>query len=266
MHMMILPPTVEYPREIGRGTHGVVYRALWKQQTIAMKCIPKRTHSREMWKKEIDMMCALEDVTGVPSFMDALETRDAYCILMEHMRGRQGASVVHDSRNGGYPTEDLLRTWVKDMVGILGACHERGIVYNDVKPDNVLVTPYQAHVVDLGSCRMYTRSQGKPIGTPYYFAPEKFMGYNEYASDVWSLGITLYLWACGHHPFYRNVPLSSPIQMKEHLWATPLLFPEDPWDHYSPLLKDLLTRILRKHPRDRMGLDTLMYHPWLDHY
>lgn len=259
---MSLPAKAKYTREIGRGSHGIVYRATWNNQTVAIKCIPKRTHKDTQWKREVEMMQSLSNIHGLPRLLAAEETRDSYCIVMSHIQGTDGSTVLSDVRHGGYVYEETLRVWLKDLVHILQEIHRREIVYNDLKPNNMLVAFDQAFLVDVGSCRKHTLRKGKPIGSPYYFAPEKFEGYNLYESDVWSLGVTIHSLVCGYHP-YAFPYVETPKDLLTMIMNTPLAFQREPWSKRSDDLKDLLQRMLEKDPANRIYLDDILEHPWL---
>lgn len=261
--MLQLPAKAKYTREIGRGSHGIVYRASWNNSTVAIKCIPKRTHRESQWLQEVEMMKATQDIHGLPKFIASEETKDSFCIVMEHIQGTKGCTVLQDVRNGGQVYEETLRVWTKDVVTILQQLHDRDIVYNDIKPSNMLVNYDQAFLVDVGSCRKHTLRKGKPIGSPYYYAPEKFEGYNLMESDVWALGVTLHQFVCGKHPFAPFVA-DTPRELQTMIMMTPMDLSRDPWDVKSPGLKDFITQLLQKDPSRRMCLRDAWDHPWLE--
>jgi TPR repeat protein len=114
---------------------------------------------------------------------------------------------------------------VRDVARALGHAHARGIVHRDVKPENVLVDREgRVRVADFGlaaasDLERLTRS-GTIVGTPSYMAPEQITGERGAVgpwSDVWSLGVLLYLALTDALPFAAEnlVTLSMQIATKD---------------------------------------------------
>ena len=106
----------------------------------------------------------------------------------------------------------------KDLATGLYFAHTKGLIHRDIKPANILITSQNIpKIVDFGiacssqSCRLnmdfYKAQccQGR-IGTPLFMAPETISsGESYFASDVWSLGVTIFLLASGRYPFnFKN--------------------------------------------------------------
>lgn len=91
--------------------------------------------------------------------------------------------------------------------------HEHGICHRDLKPENFLFTDNtedaEIKLIDFGlSKRFGAIQESHPdekmhtiVGTPYYVAPEVLKGNYDFACDVWSLGVILYIMLCGYPPF-----------------------------------------------------------------
>jgi serine/threonine protein kinase len=90
-----------------------------------------------------------------------------------------------------------------DLLEILSAAHEKGIVHRDIKPDNVFLTKNGAiRILDFGIARLReaatsgsTTRSGHSVGTPAYMAPEQALGHTKKLgphSDVWSVGATMF--------------------------------------------------------------------------
>jgi hypothetical protein len=117
----------------------------------------------------------------------------------------------------------------------LAAAHQRGIVHRDLKPENVIRTPGgDIKILDFGLARfrdvapsdVVLSADGTILGTPAYMSPEQIRGTDADArSDLFSLGIMLYEFLTGIHPFMGSDPASTiarvleaePPRLVEHL-------------------------------------------------
>lgn len=106
--------------------------------------------------------------------------------------------------------EDKAKDWFRALADAVAFLHARGVVHNDIKPANILLTPADAPVlVDFGFAQRYdVRGEGAFVsrlsyGTPEYLAPERARGlaHDTRKSDVWALGVTLFEILEGRTPF-----------------------------------------------------------------
>lgn len=103
-------------------------------------------------------------------------------------------------------TEVAIKAFGKDILAGLRYLHERGIIFVDLRPSNLLLNEYSVvKLADFGQARRIvdlTPTESKR-GTPYYMAPELFQDGSVYSyySDFWAFGCVLYEMAAGHPPF-----------------------------------------------------------------
>ncbi|MEU3312327.1 serine/threonine-protein kinase [Streptomyces sp. NPDC006662] len=134
-------------------------------------------------------------------------------IVMELVKG----GSLHDRlAEGPLPVPEVLRLGL-DILSALRAAHAEGVLHRDVKPANVLLRPDGAAVLTdfgiaaLGGATALT-STGVLIGSPEYIAPERARGEEGLAaSDLWSLGMMLYVAAEGTHPLRRSTSLATVV-------------------------------------------------------
>lgn len=168
-------------------------------------------------------------------------------LVMEYVDGVSLSGLV--LRDGAL-TPDQAAPVVQQAADALAAAHAAGIVHRDVKPSNIMITSDgQAKLGDFGIARAKadaTLTQtGLVTGSPAYLAPEVAAGgMATTASDVWSLGATLFHALAGHPPYevkdnlmgalYRIVH-EEPPRLANAGWLTPVLEhtmtrePEDRW-------------------------------------
>jgi serine/threonine-protein kinase len=130
---------------------------------------------------------------------DGVTAAGATFLVMELLEGRTLEALIRE--NGVLPANQVL-VYAEQLLGILIAAHDRGIVHRDIKPENVFITADGvvkvldfgiAAVVD-GSRRRTTR-QGTLLGTPGFMPPEQARAKWDQVdarSDIWAVGATLF--------------------------------------------------------------------------
>ncbi len=105
----------------------------------------------------------------------------------------------------GLPADTVV-SWIRQALVGLGACHDRGLLHRDIKPDNIFLdTPEFALLGDFGLAYQMDRDGTAPAeGSTYTIAPEMWStGRGTVASDIYSMGVTAYRLLTGEWPFDR---------------------------------------------------------------
>jgi serine/threonine protein kinase len=141
---------------------------------------------------------------GVAAVYDVVSGEDSPYIVMQLVKGRPLAELI--AEQGPLPAHRVADIG-RQVLAALVAGHVVGVLHQDLKPGNVMITPDgQAVLTDFGIAAMagdpsITRA-GFVLGTPGYVAPERANGMPATpAADLWSLGVTLYAALCGRGPF-----------------------------------------------------------------
>lgn len=157
-----------------------------------------------------------------------------------------GTSLYDRLVEGPLPVAEVVHV-AKSLLNALGAAHAAGIVHRDVKPPKVMLAATgEVLLIDFGIAVHLadTRTMnGLIIGSPGYMAPERVHGERgEAASDLFSLGATLYHAVQGDSPFHRGDPAESAAAVLHH---------EPPLPRAETGLAMLVMRMLEKDPACR---------------
>lgn len=147
-------------------------------------------------------------------------------------------------------SEDRMRFYAAQIVLALGYLHSHGVIYRDLKLENLLLDR-EGHikVADFGLCKediTYGGTTNTFCGTPEYIAPEVIED-NDYGRQVdwWALGVVMYEMVFGRLPFFnqnREVLCEMIVREKVHFRRS-----------ISRELQDILSRLLEKSPSKRLG-------------
>ncbi|MDF5756876.1 protein kinase [Spongiactinospora sp. TRM90649] len=186
---------------------------------------------------------------GVAAVYDVLEERGHPWIVMELVESKTLGAAIRE--RGALPVSEVAEIGTQ-VIAALRAAHQAGVLHRDVKPDNVLLTPDgRAVLTDFGIATMEDDSPmtrtGILVGTPAFIAPERAAGGGAVrASDMWSLGVTLYLAVEGRSPFHRGHPLAT-LGAVMHDEPAPV--------SRAGALAPLIAALLRKDPGTRPSPD-----------
>ncbi|NUT42782.1 MAG: serine/threonine protein kinase, partial [Thermoactinospora sp.] len=164
-----------------------------------------------------------------------------------------GGSLQDRLTRGPMPPWEVARLG-REVLSALRAAHAVGIQHRDVKPANVLLREDGRSVLtDFGIAAVRESTSltatGSFIGSPEYIAPERINGQEgDPASDLWSLGMLLYVAVEGRHPLRRSTTLAT---------LAAVLNQEVPPPERAGPLGPVLHALLRRDPAARPDADTL---------
>ncbi|MGH3545294.1 MAG: serine/threonine-protein kinase, partial [Mycobacteriales bacterium] len=203
---------------LGSGGMGTVWRShdklLRREVAIKEVIIPAGVPTRERellyerMLREARAAAALNH-PSVVSIFDVVNYNDRPWIVMELL---EASSITDIIRDHGPMTPLRVAEVGLAVLGALATAHSAGVLHRDVKPGNVLITTAGRVVLtDFGAARCPNdtplTSTGLLLGSPQYIAPERARGRPfGPASDLFSLGSSLYAAVEGRPPFDRGEP------------------------------------------------------------
>ena len=193
---------------LGSGGFGSVYLAedTWIDKKVAIK-VPHKQHLdfTEMLK-EPRLLASLNH-PNIVTVLTAEVQEDRFFIVMEYVQGETLEQVI--LREGALELPQVL-DFTCQICNAVDHAHRSGILHRDLRPGNMLVSQTgMLKVSDFGTSRfLEIAAHGTTvIGSPPYMAPEQFHGKAVFASDVYSIGVTMYQMLTGLLPYDTPSPL-----------------------------------------------------------
>mmetsp|Transcript_48213 Transcript_48213/g.138447 ORF Transcript_48213/g.138447 Transcript_48213/m.138447 type:complete len:412 (-) Transcript_48213:327-1562(-) len=239
-------------RVLGQGAFGtvtLVHSARAPGQAFALKCV-QRTSKVARWhddllRAELEVAAMCSHPCIVPVYR-SFEEPGAVFFLMEFLGGGDLFGAI---RQIGVLQKQHVRFYAGSITLALEHLHQQGVMYRDLKPENVLLDGQgRAKLVDFGCCKVAPKANTL-VGTSEYMAPEVILG-RGYTNviDWWALGVVLHELVVGPLPFGRDG--QDQKEIFEEVLHAPLL--------HLPAVEDLvagsaISCLLERDPSRRLG-------------
>ena len=260
-------------KEIGSGSFGRVYLATHVKTNVdyAIKVIDKRNkiniEGKPYFRREIEIMSKIRHPNCVRLFGNFEDENYCY-FIMEYIPGGNLFTLMSNNRNIGLNIY-LVASIVRDLASAIYYLHNMDppIIHRDIKPENILLTNNsKIKLTDFGWSN-YINFEGEQrstlCGTPIYLAPEMIQnsGHDKHV-DIWCLGVLLFELLTGIPPFIgqNRILLMKNIINVNISWPMPPRLPLD------PDAKDLISKILKKNPNERISLENMIKHNFFIKY
>jgi serine/threonine-protein kinase len=187
---------------IGSGGFGTVYLAedTWIDKKVALKVPHKQGLDFSELLKEPRLLATLNH-PNIVTILTAEKQENVFFIVMEFVPGETLESVI---ARGGALDVPLALDYTCQICNAVDHAHRQGVLHRDLRPSNVIVsTSGLLKVADFGTSRfLEIAAHGTTvIGSPPYMAPEQFQGKAVFASDIYSLGVTMFQMMTGGLPY-----------------------------------------------------------------
>ncbi|MGW3108141.1 serine/threonine-protein kinase [Streptomyces sp. NPDC001100] len=196
-------------RELGRGGQGVVWLARDRtgQQVVVKFLLPGKEYDEVALarvRREFGAASRVGELATARVLDADLTGRHPY-IVSEFV---PGPTIHQHVTTGGPLSSGRLQSLALAVAHALAQVHRAGVVHRDIKPSNILLSPDGPRIIDFGIARderlleSALTTPGSVLGSPAYMSPEQVKSLRvTSATDVFSLGGTLYFAATGRHPF-----------------------------------------------------------------
>jgi serine/threonine protein kinase len=170
----------------------------------------QRIEANDYFAREADTLAQLKHA-AIPAITDRFDDQNRHYLVMEYVEGRNLEEEI--AARGGPLPEGLIIDIARQLCDVLAYLHGSTppVVYRDMKPSNVMLTPKgRVVLVDFGIARLFKSARkGTMIGTLGFAPPEQYQGVVDPRSDIYSLGATLHYVLTGRDP-EKFPPFSFP--------------------------------------------------------
>jgi len=245
---------------LGRGGFGTVYAGVRVTDgaSVAIKHVAKNkvtewtTMVGRKVPMELKLLHAVQNVDGVIKLLDFFERSDSFIYVME--RPSDCKDMFDFITEKKYLEESLARSFFRQIVETVAACHSKGVIHRDIKDENILVdmNTGKLKLIDFGSGAQLKEEAYTDFDGTRVYAPPEWLTTGSYQggpATVWSLGVLLYDMVCGDIPWEKDAQILT----------SQLVFTR----RVSPEVRDLITCCLTRSVQDRINISNILKHPWM---
>ena len=241
----------EKVERLGLGSFGEV----WKVRDVAREGrapyyvakIPRSKNLNSTFRKEADIC---QQIGGHPNAIKLIETvehRGKVILIQEFAEGRPLLELMFGSLEDSKKERIILQ-----LVDVVAHAHRNRIVHRDIKPENVIIgRDGLVKLLDYGVAKELKDKDmsSTMVGSRPYMAPEQIMGESQISSDVWSLGVIIYILYTEMLPFYDdNEKALMDIILSREPDPPREIEPDIPLE-----LEEIILKCLKKDPKERFA-------------
>lgn len=251
-----------------RGKFAAVRRArcLRSGTWYAAKVMRKRRRAQDVRHEilhEAAVLVLAKSSPRIVTLHQLYETASEVILVLELAGGGELQRVIDEEES---LQEDVVRQYMRNILRGLHYLHTHNIAHLDLKPQNLLLMgkhpKSDVKLCDFGISRIILSNieVREVLGTPDYVAPE-ILQYEpiSLATDMWSVGVLVYVLLTGHSPFGGDTKQETFLNISQGQ----VDFPEDLFNNVSTQAIDFITHLLIVDPSSRMTVEDALQHQWL---
>jgi predicted Ser/Thr protein kinase len=237
-------------KKLGQGNFGEVWlvmdtETMGEQERRCVAKIPFLKAANAKFRKEAAICRKLDPHPGVAGLVDTLEDDGKLIIIQEYIEG----PTLGDMLDQELP-RPLVERIILQLIEVVAHAHKHRIMHRDIKPNNIIIQPNgNLKLLDFGAAKMLGEKEisATMVGSRPFMAPEQIMGQSERRSDIWAIGVLMYLLYTGELPFYSEVEKLLIDQILEQEPVPPR--EENP--EIPPALEAIILKCLKKNLEER---------------
>lgn len=255
-------------RPLFESNTGVMWLAKHKltQMLRTMKIINKRVvnENSDLILRQVNVLKGI-DHPNIVKIFEFFNTKDKLYIIQEHGQGGQLMDYIIDNT----PLDEFTSAYIiYQILYAMNYCHGYNTFHLDLKPDNILIDYISnglvhIKIMDFGSSQIIEKEITKntddlPLSSLYFTAPEGLTNQYSNKSDLWSVGVILYLLLSGRVPFMGE----REKEVIEKIDDGAFELRDYPWNKISIEAKDLIKKLLDIDMESRINANTALSHNW----
>ncbi|KAL6261787.1 hypothetical protein P5V15_006875 [Pogonomyrmex californicus] len=233
----------------------------------AAKFLRKRRRAQELRAEalhEVAVLDAAAHCSRLVSLHQVFETNTEMVLVLELAPGGELQMILDRDE---VPEERQVARLLKQILDGIAFLHSLNVAHLDIKPQNLVLTgefpDCDVKLCDFGISRYISHGADirEILGTPDYVAPE-VLNYEpiSLATDMWSVGVLLYVLLTGCSPFGGDTKQETFCNISR----CRLDFPDDLFEDVSEEARDLMRKLMVKDPNERLTVTECLQHPWLN--
>eukprot|EP01028_Stygiella_incarcerata_P013562 TRINITY_DN82781_c0_g1_i1.p1 TRINITY_DN82781_c0_g1~~TRINITY_DN82781_c0_g1_i1.p1 ORF type:complete len:548 (-),score=180.22 TRINITY_DN82781_c0_g1_i1:201-1844(-) len=247
---------------IGSGSTSKVKSAVHKDTgtRVAIKILRKEMLTRNpMLRRKVEREIAAMKLLEHPNVLrlyDILQSSRYLFLVLEYVEN--GELYQYLRKRGKLSAEDAFR-FFRELINGVEYLQSRFIAHRDLKLENILLDKdNHVKIADFGMANLMRDGEflASSCGSPHYASPEVVRGvkYHGLRSDIWSCGVILFALVSGRLPFDdKNI---------QRLLDKVVLGKVEIPSNIDPLVADLIARMLRVNPEERISVQEMKKHSW----
>ena len=236
-------------KKLGQGSFGEVWlvvdtEEMGPQRQYVAK-IPFLKAANVKFKKEAAICERLAPHPGVVGLVNTLEDDGRLILIQEYAAGKTLADML-----GEELPRPLVERIVLQLIEVVAHAHRHQVMHRDIKPNNIIIQPDGVlKLLDFGAAKILKDKDisATVVGSRPFMAPEQIMGESERRSDIWAIGVLMYLLYTGELPFYSEV---EKLLIDMILEQEPIP-PREENPEIPPPLEDIILKCLKKKVEER---------------
>uniref|UniRef100_A0A8B9V0L3 Ribosomal protein S6 kinase n=1 Tax=Anas zonorhyncha TaxID=75864 RepID=A0A8B9V0L3_9AVES len=268
----------ELLKVLGTGAYGKVFLVrkvsghdagkLYAMKVLKKATIVQKAKTTEHTRTERQVLEHIRQSPFLVTLHYAFQTDTKLHLILDYING--GELFTHLSQRERF-SENEVQIYIGEIVLALEHLHKLGIIYRDIKLENILLDS-DGHVVltDFGLSKEFLTDENERAysfcGTIEYMAPDIVRGGDtghDKAVDWWSVGVLMYELLTGASPFTVDGEKNSQAEISRRILKSEPPYPQE----MSALSKDIIQRLLMKDPKKRLGCgptdaDEIKQHPF----
>jgi DNA-binding response OmpR family regulator/predicted Ser/Thr protein kinase len=249
--------------KLGQGSFGEVWlvldtEAVGEPRRYVAK-IPFLKAANAKFRKEAEICARLAPHPGVVKLVNQVEDEGRLVLIQEYVEGKTLGDLLEEEL-----PQPSVESIILQLIEVVSHAHRHRVMHRDIKPGNIIIQPDGTlKLLDFGVAKILGEKEisATMVGSRPFMAPEQIMGQSERRSDIWAIGVHMFLLYTGELPFYSEVEkLLIDMILEQEPIPPRELNPEIPAPLEAIIMRCLEKNVEKRYPNGRALKEDLLRH------